>query len=97
MLRGSDSNAPPLPLSVDVHDKGAHDGKQQTSSPATSELSPREYDDDNTRGSPSSRRSNISSKSPSNRTGALYLALNFVAAISCILVNRKLLKPPVRG
>ena len=27
--------------------------------------------------------------------GALYLALNFVAAISCIFVNRRLMKPPV--
>jgi len=101
MLRGSGSNVPPLPpLSVDTYDEGAQFGRQQPpSSAASSELSPREYDDGNTRGSPSSssRSSSTSGNGPSNRTGALYLALNFVAAISCILVNRKLLKPPVSG
>ena len=99
MLRGGGSSlSKPPPLSLDLDEEAPLE--ERLVPPASRVASPRELNgDSNSNPSTSSSNSNNSSSSrnPSSRAGALYLGLNFVAAISCILVNRKLLKPPVRS
>lgn len=98
MLRGGGSSVSTIPpLSLDLDEEAAL--VERPVPPASRVANPREHND-SSNSSPSTTSSNSSNSSPisnpSSRAGALYLGLNFVAAISCILVNRKLLKPPVR-